>query len=226
MKNTKKLLLSITLGALIASLNSASATTINAPSALIGTDTLSGDYAYLWTVASGNLASSGQTVNSVTVTFNNITEIIAGNGNDITIDVGSFVNMAVDKSYVPTVGNYNVVSDGDAVGDAFQGNITAGDAVQLGMMSFSSLNVPQSLSVTLSASELSALQTYMNAGAWGLEFDPDCHFNVGSISLSYTTTGTNLGVPDSASTFGLLGFCFAGLFFFRRQLCAKQVVRF
>ena len=215
----------MTLGVFVASLNFAQATTINAPSGLIGTGALNGNYAYLWTVASGNLASSGQTVNSVTVTFNNIVETITGSGNDITIDVGSFVNMAVDKSYVPAVGSYsgNAISDGDATGDAFQANITAGDAVRLGMMSFSSTYVSQNLSVTLTGSELSALQGYMNAGAWGLEIDPDCHFNVGSISLSYTTTGTNLGVPDSASTLGLLGFCFAGLFFFRRQLCAKQV---
>jgi len=56
---------------------------------------------------------------------------------------------------------------------------------------------------------LAALDGYMADGAWGLEIDPDCHFDVGSISISYdVSTGS---VPDGGSTMAMLGVSLIGL---------------
>ena len=218
-------LLVLAIGALPVSWNVARATNINAPSGLTGSGALNGEYAYLWTVGSGNLVPLGQTLGSVTVTFNNIAETLRGNGNDITIDLGSFVGMKVGQSSVPTVGHYGQIHDGDARGDAFQANINAGKAVRLGTMNFAHLNVPQSLSITLTASEESALSSYMSKGAWGLEIDPDCHFSVGSICLSYGFEPSSRIVPDRTTTLFLLGACFAVMACFPRRVYAYQRVR-
>jgi hypothetical protein len=216
-----KLSVVIVSAAFMASAGAALAVTVDAPAGMIGSDSLNGEDAYLWTVASGSVVPAGQTLSSVTVNFDNIAETVAGAGNDITIDVGSFVNMAVDKSSVASAGNYGTVVDNDALGDAFQGNINAGDAIRLATMDFTTLNDPQSLSITLSSSQLTTLQDYMSAGAWGLEIDPDCHFNVGGISVTYTTGPRT--VPDNGSTLMLLGGCFVGLMMWQRRFAEKQV---
>jgi hypothetical protein len=218
-------LLVLVIGALPLSWNSAWATNINAPSGLIGSGALNGEYAYLWTIASGNLVPAGKLMGTVTVTFNNIAETLRGNGNDITIDLGSFVGMKVGQSSVPSAGHIGQVYDGDAKGDAFQANINAGKAVRLGTMNFAHLNVPQSLSITLNSSEESALSGYMSKGAWGLEIDPDCHFSVGSISFSYGFLPSDRLVPDSVTTLFLLGGCFAAIACFPRREYARQRIR-
>lgn len=197
------------------------ALTINAPSGLTGTGAFNGDDAYLWAVAPGGEDLQGQTVTSATVSFNNIVQTVAGNGNDITIDAGSFVNMPAGQSSVPTVGNFSTITDNDALGDAFQANITAGIAERLATMSFTSLNDPQSLSITLSASELTALEGYNAEGIWGLEIDPDCHFNVGSISISVATSPNS--VPDGGSTMAMLGVSLIGLGTLCKRLGGSKV---
>jgi len=201
-------------GTLFGALNFAQATTINAPSGMIGTGALVGTYAYLWSVP------LNQDVTSASITFSGITETLSGNGNDISVDVGSFIGMAVGQSSAPTSGNYSTIYDGDALGDAFKANTTGStpSATYLGTEKFPSLNVSQSWIFSIDAA---TLNNYINAGNWGFEIDPDCHFNVTGITFTYTTaTVTNkTSVPDNSTTAALLGLAFLGMMAVRRKLC-------
>jgi len=204
-------------GILFGALNFAQASTISAPSGMIGTGALIGTYAYLWSVP------LNQDVTSASITFSSVTETLSGNGNDISVDVGSFIGMAVDQSKAPTSGNYSTVTDNDAPGDAFAANTTGVDptAINLGTQLFPKLNVAETWTYTFTAAQLVALNSYINAGNWGFEIDPDCHFTVGGITFNYTpaTVVTKTSVPDHATTAGLLGLTFVGLMAFRRKLC-------
>lgn len=205
----KKILL---VGLLLGSLNFAQATTISAPAGLIGTGTLDGTYAYLWSVP-----VTAQNIVSASITFTSIKETAGGNGNSISVDFGSFVGIGT----VPTAGNYSTKTDNDALGDAFQANVNSGKAVRLGTELFPSLNVSHTWTYVFSTAQLLTLNTYIATGNWGFEIDPDCHFNVGGIQFDYTTqTITNkVSVPDYVTTFGLLGVSFLGLVMLRRKFC-------
>jgi hypothetical protein len=203
-------------GLLFGALNFAQATSvsISAPSGIVGTAALDGTYAYLWSVP------LNQDVTSASITFSGITETLRGNGNDISVDVGSFIGMAVGQSSAPAPGNYAKIYDGDALGDAFKANTTGSTptATYLGKESFPSLNVPETWTFNIDAA---TLNNYINAGNWGFEIDPDCHFTVGAITFTYDTATviTKTSVPDQATTAGLLGLTFLALLAFRRKLC-------
>jgi len=190
--------------------------TINAPSGMIGTGALNGTYAYLWSVP------FNQQVTSASITFNNVTETLAGSGNNISVDVGSFIGMAVGQSSAPTSGHYSTITDNDALGDAFHANTTGlhPTAINLGSETFAHLNVAQTWTFTFSALQILALNSDIAAGNWGFEIDPDCHFTVGGITFSATTSQVNrVAVPDQTTTAGLLGLTFFALLAFRRRLC-------
>jgi hypothetical protein len=209
----KKLILA---GILLGTLNFAQASTIDINAPLSGTGALNGTYAYLWSVP------LNADVTSASITFTAIVETLTGNGNDISVDVGSFIGMTVGQSSAPTAGNVSTVTDYDAYGDAFLKNTTGSNptATHLGTESFPSLNVSETFSYNIDPATLNA---YINAGNWGFEIDPDCHFNVGSIVFSYTTaTVTNkTSVPDNAATVALLGLSFLGLLAVRRKVCLQ-----
>ena len=160
--------------------------TIDVPSGMKGTSALEGNYAYIWTVASGPLAA-GQTVNSASITFSNIKLTATGHGNDISFDLGRvFTGMSKPSAgSLPTAGHYGTYTDNDALGDAFGGNIPA-NARNLGTQSLT-LNQLTSWTYNFSSADLTALNSYANQGSWGFLIDPDCTFNVGDICFSYTT---------------------------------------
>jgi hypothetical protein len=193
-------------GALFAVLNFAQATTINAPAGLIGKNALSQNYAYLWTAP-----VAAQDITSATITFTGVVKT-GGHGGGINVDFGSFLGMAVGQSSVPTSGNFGKIKEKDDRADFFGANVTAGKASNLGFKNFPSLKTPQTWSYTFTASQLAALNSYIANGNWGFEIDPDGKFSVGGISFAYTSeiTGTKpvgvvATVPDSPTTFGLLG---------------------
>jgi hypothetical protein len=209
----KKLFLA---GVLFGALNLAQATTINAPSGMVGSNVLVGTYAYLWSVP------LNQAVTGASITFSSVTETASGNGNDISVDVGSFIGMTVGQSSAPASGNYSILTDNDAKGDAFAANTTGlkPTAINLGTEPFPTLNVAETWAYTFSAAQLLALNTYISAGNWGFEIDPDCHFNVGGITFTYTTGVTNkTSVPDHSTTAVLLGLTLLGLLAVRRKFC-------
>jgi len=204
-------------GLLFGTFNFAHATSIGAPSGLIGTGALNGNYAYLWSVP----LSAPQNITAASITFTGIKETLPGNGNSISVDFGTFVGIGT----VPTPGNYSgtSISDGDAAGDAFQANVNSGKAVHLGTELFPSLNVAHTWTYVFSAAQLITLNTYIAAGNWGFEIDPDCHFDVpaGGIRFDYTsqTITNNTSVPDSGTTLVMLGAGLLGLAALRRKLC-------
>lgn len=209
----KKLFLA---GVILSALNFAQAIDISAPSGMVGTGALVGTYAYLWSVP---LSSD---VSSASITFSSVTETLRGNGNDISVDVGGFLGMSVGQSSAPTSGNYSTIYDGDALGDAFSANTTGikATAFNLGTQLFPSLGVAESWTYTFTAAQLVVLNSYIGAGNWGFEIDPDCHFTVGGITFTYTAGVTNkVSVPDNSTTAALLGLSVLGLLAVRRKFC-------
>jgi VPDSG-CTERM motif len=215
--------------ALFAVLNLAQAASItaNAPSGLIGKNALNASYAYLWTAP-----VAAQDITSATLTFTGVVRTGSGHGNDISVDIGNFLGMAVGQSSVPTLGAVGKIKDKDAAGDAFNANVAANDAIHLGTQFFSSKKTPQTWSYTFTGAQLEALNNYIAAGNWGFEIDPDGKFTVGGIIFSYTTAiadtkpvGAVASVPDSVATLGLLGGSFLVLLGVRRRFCLNQPSR-
>ncbi len=92
--------------------------------------------------------------------------------------------------------------DGQGGGDQF-----AGQGVLL--VHYEDLpNVAQDITYTFSASEVAALNSYMQDGNFGLGFDPDCHYWNDGVTLTMEY------VPEPA-TMGLLGL--GGLGLLRRK---------
>jgi hypothetical protein len=200
-------------GLILGSFTLAQATTINAPSGMIGSGALNGNYSYLWSVP-----LAAQNISYASITFTGVKETAGGNGNSISTDFGTFVGIGT----VPTAGNYSAISDGDAAGDAFQGNINSGKATRLGTELFPALNVAHTWTYVFTTAQLVSLNSYIATGNWGFEIDPDCHFDVGGISFDYTVqTVTNKidRVPESTETLGLLAIGMVSLLAVRRKLC-------
>jgi hypothetical protein len=195
------------------------ATSISAPSGMIGTGKLNGSYAYTWTVASGPLVS-GETVDSASLVFSNIKLTSSGSGNNISYDLGRvFSGLIAKPSTLPTPGNFGTYTDNDASGDAFAQNIVNGNAKNLGNKALT-LNVLTSWTYTFDTSALTALNSYASQGSWGFLIDPDCLFNVGGITFNYTTAGSGGSVPDGGITAMLLGAAMLGLGWAKRRVSA------
>ena len=212
----------IMVGLLLGSLNFAHA--ISAPSGMIGTSVLDGANAYLW-----NPGVTAANINSARLTFTGIIMTSSPTGqNKIWVDFGSFVgisSVAVGGGTTigtpPTSGTFNFDPDADTAGDAYAAipdGSGSGKQTYLGTQLFPTQGgVGQTWFYDFTAAQLTALNSYISAGAWGFEIDPDCHFTVGGIDFVYTQ-GTP-SVPDTAATFGLLGLATVGLLAFRRKVC-------
>jgi hypothetical protein len=83
------------------------------------------------------------------------------------------------------------------------------------------LNQTQTWSSTFSSAALADILTDINTyGYFDLGLDPNCIYNFGSVTISFTTTTKSVRTaPDQAMTAVLLGVSFAGLLVFRRKLC-------
>jgi hypothetical protein len=204
-------------GTMFAVLNYAQATTIDAPSDLIGKNGLNGKSAYLWSVPA---PAQSETISSATITFTGVL-FKGGKGKDISVDLGNFLASAS--------GSLTTIQDKNALGDAFNANIVADKAVNIGTKIFTSKTskkAPQTWSYTFTADQLDALNSYIASGNWGFEIDPDGKFSIGGISFSYTSeiappkpVGVVATVPDSNKTAGLLGATLLVLVVVRRKFC-------
>jgi len=210
----KKLLLlsTITIGAT----GLLQATTITAPSSLIGVNTLQGVDAYSWGI---NIpVSSGQEVTSAEITFTGIELTASGNAQGTGTIYTDLLN---SKTVGP--GGVTTAYDGDAAGDYWATQYSGANITSLGSEFFKSVGTTLTWSYILTSSELTALNTYLtdNKGVFNIGIDPDCHYTVGNITFTYTESGIP-SVPDVATTAFLLVFGLAGLELFRRQCVAAK----
>jgi hypothetical protein len=187
------------------------ATTINAPSALVGTGALNGNNAYSWGISIA--VPTGQVVTSAQIDFTSVT-LTAANGSGTGYLYTDLLNSQTTGVTMPT--------DNDAAGDYWLTKYSGANLAQIGTQFFKSVGTTLTWSYVLNASQLVALNSYLASGTFNIGLDPDCHYNVGGISFTYTTGKSNLQVPDMAETALLLIAGLAALEVFRRQLVSGK----
>lgn len=193
----------------------AQATTINAPSSLVGANILLGQDAYAWGISP--VVPTGQQVTSATLTFTGVTLTHSGNSAGNGYLYTDLLNL--NTSGVATY------TDNDAPGDYFAGlasfsGSNSSKLSSLGTAFFASVGTSLNLTYILTSAQLLSLNAYLTAGGLSIGIDPDCTYTVGSLCFTYTT-GTGPGpkgsVPDTATTAFLLGAGLLGLEVFRRK---------
>jgi hypothetical protein len=187
------------------------ATTINAPSSLIGTSVLDGNNAYSWGISIA--VPTGQVVSSAQIDFTGII-LTAGNGTGTD-------NLYTDLLNTHTTGVTTKV-DNDAPLDYWATQLSGANITTIGTRAFTALNVAQSWTYLLTSTQLTALNSYLAAGSFNIGIDPDCHFTVGGLSFSYTLAPKTNTVPDDAMTAFLVVLSLAGLEIFRRQFAMAK----
>jgi hypothetical protein len=186
------------------------ATTINAPSTLIGTSVLNGNNAYSWGISIA--VPTGQVVSSAQIDFTGITLTAHGTGVD---------NLFTDLLNTHTTGVTTKV-DNDAAGDYWATQLSGANITTIGTRVFTTLNVAQSWTYLLTSTQLTALNSYLAAGSFNIGIDPDCSFSVGGLSFTYTLSPKPNNVPDDAVTAFLVVISLAGLEIFRRQFATAK----
>jgi hypothetical protein len=190
------------------------ATTVNAPSSLVGANSLYGEDYYTWGI--GITLTAGQSITSAAIDWSNVKLTAAGTTASILYT--DLVNS--QKSGVTTY------VDNDAAGDAlatkFPGNYTS-----VGSQAFASVGTSYAtLDYVLNATQLAALNSYLTSGKgmFCIGIDPDCHYNVGGLSFIYTVgSPPSLRlVPDTATTALLLIIGLAGVEIFRRKFAVAS----
>ena len=191
------------------------ATTINAPASLVGANALNGNNAYSWGISIS--VPSGQTVTSAEIDFTGIT-LTAGNGTGVD-------NLYVDllRSTMTGTGGVTTRTDNDASGDYWATQYSGANITSVGTQAFTYVGQTLTWSYILTASELTALNSYLSAGTFNIGIDPDCHYTVGGLCFTYNL-GTNPNtVPDVAMTAFMVVIGLAGLEIFRRQFVTVKV---
>jgi hypothetical protein len=199
------------------------ANTINGPSSLVGTDSLLGVNAYEWGISSTTLASqannaiyvpTGDTLQSVTITISGITLTSEATG---TLWVDLLSSDISGKNGVKT--GAKSFSDNDNGSDYFAKYSTA-DVLSVAKVGFTK-NQKQNLSYTLTGTSLTFIEdSLLDYGYFDIGLDPDCYYDVNSLSFTYTVTPSNPNgtrTPDAATTVILLGAGLLGLEVFRRR---------
>ena len=210
----KKFLLFSLLGS---ALSIGHATTITAPSSLLGYESLNGQDAYEWGISGINLAA-GEQISSASVTFTSVTLNVANSSGTgyLYTDLLNLNNTGV-KTF----------SDNDASGDYFKSSAsgiaaskvtslltTANKTYEL----FSKVGKTLTWTLTFSAADLVALNAADADGIFDIGIDPDCHFSVNNLTFTYQTTQTHVQVPDVTATALLLVLSFGSLLIAGRKL--------
>jgi hypothetical protein len=194
------------------------ATTIEAPSSLIGVNTLQGVDAYSWGI---NIAvPTGQEVTSAQINFTSIDLTASGNSQG----TGTIYTDLLNSKSMGT-GGLTTAYDGDAPGDYWATQFSGANITALGSKFFTSVGTTLTWSYILTSAQLAALNSYLTAnnGVFNIGIDPDCHYTVGNITFTYNEGNIpNTHVPDVAMTAFLLVLGLAGLELFRRQFMAAK----
>lgn len=214
----KKLFLA---GLLACSLNYAHATAYNFTTTSL--TTLDGSYYYNWYIGSGltalqnDLNASGSYISSASLTFNNFTFTAAGSA--VSAASGGAYKGYLWTQLLPgkpwtTSYSASAKTDSDVATDGF----TTGLLINQDKF-VNTFTTPITLTDTFGTQALlDLLTTDIKSGFIDIGIDPDCHYYDSSIVLNITTdTRTNhISVPDSTTTFGLLGISMLGLAMVRR----------
>ena len=182
------------------------ATTINAPSTLVGANVLNGNNAYSWGISIA--VPTGQTITSAQIDFTNV-KLTAGNGSGT-----DYLYTDLLKS---TAAGVTTATDLDAPGDYWGTQYSGANITSLGSKLFAAVGTTMTWSYVLTAGQLTALNSYLTSGTFNIGIDPDCHFDVGGLSFTYTLGPTSKNVPDEAVTALLAIVGLAGLEIFRRK---------
>ena len=186
------------------------ATTINAPSSLVGTGTLNGGNAYSWGISIA--VPTGQTITAAQIDFTNI---------KLTSASGSTGTLWTDLLNSPNTGVTTAV-DNDAAGDYWSTKFSGANITSIGSKVFAAVGTTLTWSYVLNAAQLTALNSYLAAGTFNIGFDPDCTYSVSGVALKYTLKPTTNSVPDGAMTAFLMVIGLAGLEVFRRQFAVAK----
>jgi hypothetical protein len=189
----------------------AGATTISAPSSMLGSDALQGAYAYSWGISIA--VPNGQTVTSAEIDFTSVT-LSAANSSGVGYLYTDLLNSR-------TIGAAPA-NDGDAPGDYWATKYSGNNITQVGTQFFPGVGTTLSWSYVLNATQLAALNSYLtsgtyNSGTFNIGIDPDCHYDVGGLSFTYDCSPTHNSVPDTTATAALLLFGLGALEVLRRQ---------
>jgi hypothetical protein len=194
----------------------AQATTINAPSSLVGANVMDGNNAYSWGISIA--VPTGQTVSSAEIDFSSVTLTASGNPQGTGVLYTDLLNSKAT--------GVTTATDGDAPGDYWATKYSGANISSLKTENFAYVGNTLTWSDVLTTSELASLNSYLTAnnGVFDIGLDPDCHFSVGGLSFTYTLTPTQPHtVPDVATTAFLLVIGLAGLEVFRRQFTAAKM---
>ena len=176
---------------------------------------------YTWRINNVNL--NGQTITGARITFTNISNW-DNNANRLFIHLLDTAKSAGVNSFIddPNPNNTNVSIIDDFVNTRFHGQsnwLVANGTADTFLTSPSFTTTPVNFVYNFSASELSALFSYLSDGVIALGFDPDCHFFNDGIKFEIFTANTP--VPEPA-TMMLLGTGLAGLYARRRRQKKEQ----
>ena len=208
----KKMLL---LATIVGTTSLVQATTLTAPSGLIGTDAFEGNDAYSW--GPSIAVPSGEQVASAEIDFSDVTLTSSGNQygtGTIYTDLLNSKNTGVTTA-----------TDNDAPGDYWATKFSGANITALGSEFFASVGTTESWGYVLNSAQLAALNSYLSAnnGVFNIGIDPDCHYNVGDLTFTYTLTSNHNTVPDVAATAALFVLALAGLEVFRRQMVLAKI---
>jgi hypothetical protein len=191
----------------------AQATTINAPSTLVGASALDGNNAYSWGIAVA--VPTGETITSAEIDFTGVQLTVANSSGTGYL----YTDLLNSKTTGVTT-----ASDGDAAGDYWATKYSGANITSLGTKVFAAVGTTLTWSYVLSAAQLTALNSYLAAGAFNIGIDPDCHYSVGGLSFTYTLgSSKSNSVPDDAVTALLVVLSLAGLEIFRRQFAVAKI---
>lgn len=188
-------------------LASAVTTTVNSP--IQGTGALDGNDAYAWGLAVS--LAPGQSITSASLSFTDV-KLTAANSSGKGVLYSDLINS--------TLTGVHTYTDNDASGDYFASHTASGSLVALGTEVFGSVGTMLSWNIDFNSTELAALNSFLADGKFDLGFDPDCHYNVGCISFTYTTTPVS--TPDTATTAYVLGLALLALEVTRRKLAMAK----
>jgi len=211
----KKILL---IAALIGTCGLVRATTINAPSSLIGTNALDGNSAYAWGIKIA--VPTGQQVTTAEIDFTSI-NLTVGNSSGTGYLYTDLLNTKSGTGTTSGTTGLTTATDNDGSGDYWATKFSGANITSIGTAFFKSVGTTLTWAYKFDANGLAALNSYLNlnGGYFSIGLDPDCHYSVGGLSFNYTTgSKPNTSVPDDALTAFLVVISLGCLEIFRRRL--------